>query len=130
MFLDVNCNEILNVGGILVPLYLTVKNEDSVSLGMSTYWGEKVKNFMYGSIRLFTSGFIITFISWIEDLLRIIGIYISYPTEELYISLTITVYFCEEIIFTTKGSVYLKVENPRVYSWLILIYTVLLNALA
>jgi hypothetical protein len=71
---------------------------------------------MYGSIRLFTSGFIITFISSIEDLVRIIGIFISYPTEELYISLTITGYFCEEIIFTTKGSVYLKVENPRVYS--------------
>lgn len=52
-----------NVGGILVPLYLTVKDEVYASAGITIYFDENVKKPIYGWIYGFISGFRIIFIS-------------------------------------------------------------------
>ncbi len=77
MFWDRSFRVILNVGGIVVPLYLTVKNDDYDKAGIATYKVENVKNFKYGWRIVELSIFKTNVMLLTDDLLSKIGIFIS-----------------------------------------------------
>ncbi len=106
-----------------------MKDDIDDKAGIMNYNDENVKNFMYGAIAVEFCGAIINVMSLTEGLLNSIGILISYPTEGLCISYTVTVYFLPAIIFTMKGAGSLNVDIPIVSSLVILISTGLLTAL-
>ena len=90
----------LNVVGISVPLYLTVNDEDNDKAGIGTSKVDNVKNLRYGCNTVELSIVKSKVMLLTDDLLRAIGILISYPTDELCISYTVTVSFCPETTFT------------------------------
>ncbi len=76
----------LKVGGICVPLYLTVKKEVDDKAGMATYTVENVKNCRYGCMIVEFSTVSSNVMLLTDGLLRVMGILMSYPTDELCIS--------------------------------------------
>ena len=76
----------LNVGGICVPLYFTVKKEVDDKAGMATSTVENVKNCKYGCIIVEFSTVSSKVMLLTDVFLKAIGILISYPTDELCIS--------------------------------------------
>ncbi len=76
-----------------MPLYFTLNDAFDDNAGIATYKVENVKNLRYGWIILEFSTVNNKVMLFTDGLLRVIGILISYPTDELCISYTATVSF-------------------------------------
>lgn len=92
-----------------------MKYADYVNAGIGTYKVEKVKYFKFGcnDVEFYivnTNDILFT-----DDLLNTIGILMSYPTDELCISLIVIVYLLPATISTIKDWGSLNELNPTVY---------------